>query len=394
MRKILVLALAMPFTLLFLPASVGYAASSTTASMTFTEADGVTPMADAEVGIFYMSPAQAALPDGSTFTMTELWSGTTDSNGQFTAEVDTSSIPQSAMGDTGDGTPDAFNVEIEAIDPAGNFVSTNAVLTAGSTFSGSASVTIPATPGSALTASPSLSGNDTVIAHNYRYTPVTPLNSGFGIQAVLNYTTNQDTTRQTEVTVGESYDGGGWTTGGYWLEDQSRSVVAPLKESGSYHNWIWADYEYKEYKICAGRSCLYPTLEWKPYIFTGQLTDNNPDKDKSGVTIGVVPYTVPSFTPGAENQNWFALTQANSGWTRATGTREANDVNGGFTFPYAGNIGVDSLTSYGSITSVQYNWISSSKCGDGFQRVIWGHNSTPATTPRLQADCFSDSTLP
>jgi len=352
-------------------------------------------MANANVGIFYMSPSQAASADGTTFTMTELASGTTDASGQFSATLDTSSIAPSDLADIGDGTSDAFNAVIEALDPSGNFTANWVIITEGSGYSGTASVNDPAPAGSPAAApAPPLSGKSVVLAHGYRYTPVTPLNSGYGIQVVLNYTTSSETTRQTEVQEGVVAASGGVSVGAYQIEDQSRMITSPDSQSGSYHNWVWADYEYKEYRTCAQNCGGSPPGAWKPYEFTGQaITDNNPNKDKNGQVIGIQGYTQPNFTPGSSNQNWFRLTPSNSGWSRSSGTRESNDVNGSFIFPFASNLGIDSLTTYGSITSVQYNWISSGSCGTGFTRVIWGHDSTPADTGRVQASCIPDSQL-
>lgn len=56
--------------MLFLPTSAGTAmlwkAPVTKVTVRFTEVGGV-PMANANVGIFYMTPAQAGLPTGSRF---------------------------------------------------------------------------------------------------------------------------------------------------------------------------------------------------------------------------------------------------------------------------------------------------------------------------------------
>lgn len=388
----LFLALALVATSL-LPVSAQAAISSTSSvAMSFTEADGATPMANATVGVFYMSPSQAASADGTAITLTRLGTGTTNSAGAFSATLSTSAIAASDLGDVGDGAPDAYNAVIEALDPAGNFAVDYEVLSVGSAFSGAASVNYPAAPNSPQLVTTAMSGQAVVLAHDYRFTPVTPLNSGYGMEAVLNYTSSTSTHKQTEVQAAEATNSGGFTVGGYQLEDTDRGTAAPWKVDGGYHTWLWADYEYKEYRICAQNCGGSTAVVWKPYFFTGNLTPDNTNQ-QNGATIGQEAYSIPTFTPGGSNQNWFKLTQNNSGWSRSNGTRDANDVGGSFTFPFAGSVTVDSLTTYGTITSVTYNWISSASCGSGKSRVIWGQNNTPSQTPRLQADCFNNSGL-
>jgi hypothetical protein len=363
--------------------------------MTFTEIDGVTPMANANVGVFYLPPSEAAAADGTTVHLTELASGTTDASGQFSAAVGTSAIAPSNLADVGDGTPDAFNAIVEALDSSGNLAVSYQILTEGSTFAGTASVNDPAPAGTAQTtlAAP-LSGQAVVLAHAFRYTPIAPLNSGYGMQATLTFTTSTETSRQTEVQVGEVQNGGGVTIGGYQIEDQSRAVLSPFTKSGSYHYWVWTNYEYKEYKIC-GANCTGGTVAvWKPYENTGQaITDLNPDCCFARSAISLQAYAQPTFTPGSSNQNWFALTPNNTGWQRTSGTREGNSDGTNFYFPFASSIVVNSLTTYGSITTIKYDWIPSGNCGSGYTRVIWGYNATPRDTQRVQANCFKDSQL-
>lgn len=367
-------------------------APGTEVTVKFTEVGGA-PMAEANVGIFYMTPAQAGLPDGSRFTMDRLASGVTDGHGRVTVTVDTSGIPRADLGDIGYGRPDAFNAHIEAVDRLGNFAVKSVVLIEGRPVTVSASVTAPApSTVSPAASTPQLSGDGVVLAHTFRYTPVAALNAGAGMQAVLNYTTDKETSRQTEITQVLEGGGTGVSVGSYQLEEHSRMVTSPLKEKGPFHRWVWANYRYNKVKICAATCGPSPSIEWDPYEFTGQaITSYNPDKNKHHKVIKVVPYKEPRFTPGSDNQNWFKLTQANSGWTRSTGSRAANDANGTFTFPNGGNIGIDSKSVYGSITSVTYNYVAG--CRKGFIRVIWGHNATPAETPHVEADCKRQSTV-
>jgi hypothetical protein len=172
---------ALALALLFLPTSTGSAIASgvpiTKVKVKFTEAGG--PMADASVGA----------------------SGVTDAHGRATVMLDTSGIPRADLGDVGHGGPDAFNAHIEAIDRFGNFAVKSVVLIEGGQSSVSASVTaFAAGTASPAPSAPQLSGDGVVLAHTFRYTPVAALNAGAGMQVVLNYTTDKETSRQTEIT--------------------------------------------------------------------------------------------------------------------------------------------------------------------------------------------------
>jgi hypothetical protein len=226
-------------------------------------------MADANVGIFYMAPAQAGLPDGSRFTMDRLASGVTDAHGRTTVTLDTSGIPRADLGDVGDGGPDAFNAHIEAIDRFGNFAVKSVVLIEGGQSSVSASVTaLAAGTASPAPSAPQLPGDGVVLAHTFRYTPVAALNAGAGMQVVLNYTTDKETSRQTEITQVLEGAGTGVNVGSFQLEEHSRMITSPLRESGPFHRWVWADYRYNKVKICAATCGPSPSIEWDPYEYT------------------------------------------------------------------------------------------------------------------------------
>jgi hypothetical protein len=395
-RRCFALSSAFLLAMLFLPTSAGSATASgvpvTKVTVSFTELSGA-PMADANVGIFYLTPAQAGLPDGSRFTMDRLASGVTDAQGRVTVAVNTSGIPRTDLGDIGDGGPNAFNAHIEAIDRLGNFAVRAVVLVEGAQSLVSARVTEPAPSTASPAASPpQLSGDGVVLAHAFRYTPVAVLNAGAGMRVVLNYTTNKDTSRQTEVTQVLVGGGTGFSVGDFQLEEHDRMIVSPLKETGPFHRWVWANYRYNKVKICAATCGPSPSIEWDLYEFTGQaITSYNPDKNKHHKMIKVVPYKEPPFTPGSANQDWFELTRANSGWTRSTGKMVTNDASGTFTFPDGANIGIESKSVYGSITSVTYDFVDG--CGKGFIRVVWGYRATPAETGHLEADCKRQGTV-
>src|SRR5262249_18828978 len=106
--------------------------------------------------------------------------------------------------------------------------------------------------------------------------------------------------------------------------------------------------------------------------------------------IGVKSWDVPNFTPGPEGAFEIFLSPAKSGWTRETGHTEKNTVGGSFTLPEGNSIGLNSITTYGSLTSVEYDWIPSGQCGTGHTRVIWGFNADPDSTPRVEANCFTN----
>ena len=383
------------------------AATGPTLSVTLTEADGSTPMQDAPVGIFYAQPSEMNQAIGSTVNFAELASGTTDSTGSLTVTLDTSAIASSDLGDIGDGTPDAFDAVIYAVDPVtGEMVLTEEVLTlsgAGDTVALSANtdaangnpIILPSSEASGVTVSTLALPSTTIAAYSYRYVPVTALNSGYGIQAVLKYATDSSTSKQTEVDFATGNGDGSWSLGHDILEQKDRQTTAPYKANGDFHEWMWASYKFAELQLGCNNLPLPPCVQqWEADYFTGNLTNSNPDccvKDSSA--IGIVPYSVPTFTPGSDNQNWFALTQSNSGWSRSSGTRVTNTASESFTLPFAGSIGSNSVTVYDSITSVTYNWISSGSCGNGLTRVIWGYNDDPVDTSRVQADCLQNSQL-
>jgi hypothetical protein len=354
--------------------------------MTFTEADGITPMANAQVAVLYMQPSDADQPVGTTINFTELGSGTTAADGSFSTALDTSAVAPSDLGDAGDGTPDAFNAMVVAIDPAGNAAIVFEIMTVGSQFSGAASVNEPAVAGQPATQSTAIPTTGIVLGTAFRYVPVTPLNSGYGMQAVLNYTINSSIQKETKVDIAVSNNQGGWESGGYLLEEQDRDSTSPYAVNGSFHDWMWASYKFVEYAYRLDNV-------WQALRFTGTITYANPDCCLKDEVINVVPYTVPTFTPGSFNQNWMSLTPANSGWTRSTGTVVGNDAYETFTLPFASDIGSETITTYQQITSVTYNWIPTAKCGTGYTRVIWGDNDDPEDTPRVEANCVPNSSL-
>jgi len=243
-------------------------------------------------------------------------------------------------------------------------------------------------------------------SNTYRYIPIAPLNSGIGEQATLNYSPSRSVSRQTLVDIAASTPIGqgtlSWSVHNEHIEEQSRGVSSPWNKYGAYHNWVWGNYQFRRHKQCW--QVLHPTetlckYKWIAHHFQGQLTDNNPDtcrQHSPGVCrpIGYVPYVVPPFTRGGPQDNYVVkLYQANSPWSRSTEVSTENTAGGNFYLPFAGGIGADTTTVYGSITSVTYNWIPSPNCGSGYQRVIWGYRNDPVQSKYVQGDCVPDSWL-
>jgi hypothetical protein len=384
-------------------------------SLTVLDAGGVTPMANATVGVFYTPPADLEVADGTTFSLTELASGSTNGSGVFTAAVPATAVPSSDMADIGDGTTDAFNADIVAIDSAGNVYEDDAVLIVGQTVSDQ----VTADPGMAIagvtagqiTSQTPISVTDTPDSSGtYRYVPVAPVNSGYGEQVTFNYNPTTSKTRQTMVDVAVSSPIGNtslsWHQGTDHIEEMGRSTSTPWTKAGSYHYWVWANYNFHRHKICVQplhqpQICRY---HWRVHHFQGQLDDSNPNGCKKHhpdfcAPIGGVPYNVPKFTPGntsgcpACHNYAVVLSSANSPWSRQNVRRTQNTAAGNFYLPFGGNIGVSSTDEYGKITTISYTWISSGNCGSGHDRVIWGYKDDPVHSRVVQGNCVTDQQL-
>lgn len=122
-------------------------------------------------------------------------------------------------------------------------------------------------------------------------------------------------------------------------------------ETASFHRYIWANYLFTKWKVvsCAPRGSCGTDYFWSPTKWAGQLTDNNPNPDKTGAAIGIVGYTVPTFDTNPNDQ--IVLTQSGqSHWHRNTAQVQAY----GFEFSAAGFLGVSDKASLlpepGSIT--------------------------------------------
>jgi hypothetical protein len=107
-------------------AAPAQAVGRTQVSVIGTESDGVTPMANAEVDVFY---EQTNPPD--TYSAPLMATATADSSGLATLTLDTSMV--SDLGDIGDGNQTAFSVEIVEFGRLGEEADTDAILALGST---------------------------------------------------------------------------------------------------------------------------------------------------------------------------------------------------------------------------------------------------------------------
>lgn len=367
-----------------------------------TEADGVTPMANATVGVFYQPSAGTDGPQGTVINLPEIASGSTNANGVFTAIVDTSAIASADLGDIGDGTNDAFNAYIVATDSTGHTAEYGTVLRLGATTADTASANPSDTVAGQYTSQTPISMSMTVVdsGGTYRYIPVVPLNSGYGEQVSFSYSPSSSVQRQSLVDIaGQFGSGGSWSVHGEHLEEQDRSSTAPFTPSaGRYHGWVWGNYKFREVSVrtCYPNGhCMYHN-EWHVHHFQGQLTDTNPDGCKQHhpgfcAPIGFVPYREPRFTPGNPGHNYVVILSAqNTPWQRQTGQYTENSAGGAFYLPFAGGVQLDTTTNYGSITSISYSVFATGNCPAATNvKVVWGYNDDPEDAGRVNADCVT-----
>jgi hypothetical protein len=228
------------------------------------------------------------------------------------------------------------------------------------------------------------------------------------MEAEMSYTETSSIAKQTDMTAGISYDGLGYHASGYHMEERDRSTTSPWDESGDYHQFVFAHYETAEWNICPSnfnprQKEGYPYFEWNPLHWNGALSDDDTDVGANGNTVGSQPYTVPTFTPGSGNIDYFPLTPSNSGWSRDNGTRVGQTANATFSieqdldtdagqFVISASKAFQVKATYGSITKLAYVYLSSG-CPSTNTRVIWGNNSLPSTTERVQANCEPNGDL-
>jgi hypothetical protein len=185
-KSFLALAALMPLVAVLLPGSA-QAKTGTTVTLRLTQTDG-SPVANAVVGVFYIQPADSDGAPGTRIPLAKLSSGTTNSNGSFSATLNTSAVRKTELGDAGGGKADAFNVTLLAFDQDGRQALVDEVARMNSTVSEAATVRLQSSSGR-WAAHPYVRFPHVAVTGptKYRFTPVTPLNSGAGMQAVLKY---------------------------------------------------------------------------------------------------------------------------------------------------------------------------------------------------------------
>jgi hypothetical protein len=370
-------------------------ASATTLSMQLTQVVGGSPVGFAAYEVVYMQPSLSDGPVGTNVPLTVLASGNANLQGTFTATLNTSSIDPADLGDAvgGGAFVDAFNADVILQDDSGNQVLIPEILRLGQDTSDPESVGLQTSSSmtGAMNAAP-FPNSVPILDSKYRWMPVTPLNVGDGMEAVLHYTYSTSEAKQTKATtaiISTAPGGGGWGVGAMQMEETNRNTHGQLKHDNDYHRWIWARYKWNLYAYRLNH-------KWLSHHWTGDMQENNTDaggKHGTKNPIGIVKWDVPAFTPGPGGAYWFALTSANSGWGRDSGDRAANDASLSFYIPFGGDLVMDDLTTYGSITEVDYNYLANGMCPSGNTRVIWGHSNDPGVVKRLEANCFSNSML-
>lgn len=232
--------------------------------------------------------------------------------------------------------------------------------------------------------------SQTPLAHTYRYSPITPLNSAPGLHAVLSYTYDTSVERQSEFELPIETIAGLSLTGNQ-EEQTDRDVqtgwIAKSK-NGWYHRWIWADYYFIEYGIGLPHGAGF--TQWEPDHFQGTVSDNNPQKTPKHKVIGSLNFSEPKLNCGP-GHNWCVrITSDSLPWTRSTGTREENGIGinytlGGDSEFTGGSMSLADLMTYASITSVTWSYVKG--CGRGYTRVVYGYRNDPVEAGRVLASC-------
>jgi hypothetical protein len=368
-------------------------------SMTFMDAVGSAAMAGAHVVVFFVRPAPGL---HQKVSLPQVGSGITNSAGQVSLTLNTSPIPASALGDVGSGDV-AFNSMIIAWDGSGQYNITDQVINEGHALSLKLRAgTDPATGKPALLSAAQVASLDSYFSNpdapayqiaegsDYRYSPITPLNSAPGLRAALDYTYTTSVARQSEFELPTNESGGISLTGNQ-MEEKDRTVSTGIHERGRYHRWIWADYNYVYYLVIAAAVHGKSWYQWEPDHFQGTVSDDNPQHPFKKKTIGHVSFRQPAYHRGPDG-NWAVrILPSTEPWTRSNGTRQENDLGVDFTMgPLPeGDIGtsihLEDLMTYATITSVTWTYING--CPDGDTRVIWGHHTDPVAATRVMASC-------
>ncbi len=353
-----------------------YPAGWTTMSVTAQQADG-SPLPNAQVTVYY-GPFD---PPGVQFSPQVMASGTSDASGLFAGRLDDTMVQLSELGDTGDsesGNPDRFNALIVATGSDGHFGVQQQI----AKYAGETATTVIASE----TGAPGATGlTVTPIGYGYRYMQVLAWNNAYGLKSTFTYSFSSSEHRELNAQVAIQYSGKPWSVGGYLLEEAKRTTTAAPFQTIGYHKYYWANYYWVEYQIESCSPTVPPVCniwsEWHANAWQGTISDNNPNKNASGVTIGIRPYYVPPFDT---NPNHWVVMYANSGpWARGLGQVQAY----GFNLSLAGFIGLYDKATYAKETWIQYEY----KDGCGQSRVIWGNGTFPADQSLgiVQASCVT-----
>jgi hypothetical protein len=382
-----------------LSASASAAAPSTMVSLTLMSARNSAPMAGAHVVVFFMQPGKGM---GVKTTLPQLGLGTANSSGAASFSLNTAAVPTADLGSVGPDKSDAFNATIMAWDSSRQYNITQAVIREGQTFSYRATAGInPATGKPALLSAAwakslnkafnagAIPAEQTEIAHVYRYSPITPLNSASGLHTTLSYTYETSVAKQSEFELPSTQYGGISLTDNQ-LEETDRTVMTGIKEKDNYHRWIWANYYFIDYAIAVVHGGW---IQWEPDHFQGTVTDNNPNKHKKQAkkTIGKVNYKQPQYRRGPGGSWAVPILPTSLPFTRSNGTRQENTLGIDFTLGSlpahisGGDLKLQDLMTYASITSVTWTYIRG--CPKRHTRVVFGPGTDPVAAGRVMAAC-------
>jgi hypothetical protein len=183
-----------------------------------------------------------------------------------------------------------------------------------------------------------------------------------------------------------SFDGTApFSVGSFLEETNGRTYSKPYNVSNSYHRYVWANYGFWKWRVqtCGIRGCLRLKHKWIIHDWTGDLTDNNPNPSCNGctTTVGKVDYDVPPYTT---NYNYTVPLTINS----PSATRQSSITYAyGFFADFAGFVTIHSKATYGNITSVTWNRLSTG-CSSPNERLLWGNGYSVPSAPIVQANCF------
>ncbi len=354
-------------------ASASVAADPAVIELNFVGPGGA-PLVGAWVQV-YVWPGDPPSAVGSSFSLQPVVAGVADAAGSFRASLDRTTLASASPGDAADGAG-AFNVMAIARAASQQAV-WHGVIALGATASATAQAVAVGPPlitsGIGEEIEPV---SVTVVEEGYRYIRILAYNCAKGMTCDLTYTYTEGTSRETQAEIAYTY-GGTWSAGGMLLEERGRTVETHWKKSGNYHRYVWANYKWLKYAY----NCAHcnPWWEWHLHHFQGTISDYNPNSNANGRVIGTLSYSPPPLDTDPNHQ--VPLTRDNSPWTRDTGQYKKY----GFTLSFAGYLGLESLATYGKITSMKYAYA----LGCSGKRILWGDGTDPVDAPIVQASCVT-----